>query len=359
MITRSKTIVSRALGHWGRQPSRYAVTSMPSSRRLQSTTATSLDYPSETSFPPSMASTFSGKTGTVEPIRPSAKFTTMPPNYNATVADLSTFSLPVEVRGDEKDIALGKAMIAAWRKDGILQVSMDQYSRKLAAEAFAASQRYFGLSPAEKQTCVDDRNFAGYIASGEEITDGKADYSEIFTVVKDLPQTDKRVQAQWPCHGPVPWPETLPEFQDLTQRYMDNLGSAGERLLQLIALGLDLPSKDALTKYTRDGWHHMRVLRFPALGTENGKGETGRGIGSHTDYGLLVIAAQDHVGGLFIRPPYQDEKFANWEKSNAGMNEKDDKWTYVEPQEGVFTVFPGNSCCSRLNPSSADRHQAT
>jgi isopenicillin N synthase-like dioxygenase len=29
----------------------------------------------------------------------------------------------------------------------------------------------------------------------------------------------------------------------------------------------------------------------------NGKGKEGRGIGSHTDYGLLVIAAQDDVGG--------------------------------------------------------------
>lgn len=35
-------------------------------------------------------------------------------------------------------------------------------------------------------------------------------------------------------------------------------------------------------------------VRFPA--TDNTTDE-GRGIGSHTDYGLLVIAAQDDVGG--------------------------------------------------------------
>lgn len=29
----------------------------------------------------------------------------------------------------------------------------------------------------------------------------------------------------------------------------------------------------------------------------NGKGKEGRGIGSHTDYGLLVLAAADDVGG--------------------------------------------------------------
>ncbi|KNB15936.1 hypothetical protein FOXG_14257 [Fusarium oxysporum f. sp. lycopersici 4287] len=36
---------------------------------------------------------------------------------------------------------------------------------------------------------------------------------------------------------------------------------------------------------------------FPAINKTNGKGKEGRGIGSHTDYGLLVIAAADDVGG--------------------------------------------------------------
>jgi 2-oxoglutarate dioxygenase / 2-oxoglutarate/L-arginine monooxygenase/decarboxylase len=44
---------------------------------------------------------------------------------------------------------------------------------------------------------------------------------------------------------------------------MDELGSIGEKLLKLVALGLGLADIDALTKLTRDGWHHMRVLRFP------------------------------------------------------------------------------------------------
>lgn len=36
---------------------------------------------------------------------------------------------------------------------------------------------------------------------------------------------------------------------------------------------------------------------FPHRDRTNGKGKKGRGIGSHTDYGLLVMAAQDSVGG--------------------------------------------------------------
>jgi isopenicillin N synthase-like dioxygenase len=75
----------------------------------------------------------------------------------------------------------------------------------------------------------------------------------------------------------------------------------------------------------------------------NGKGQAGRGIGSHTDYGLLVIAGQDDVGGLFVRPPISGEEVKNWEKSAAGLNEGDDKWHYIPPVDGVLTVFPGSS----------------
>ncbi|PSN67428.1 Clavaminate synthase-like protein [Corynespora cassiicola Philippines] len=264
----------------------------------------------------------------------------MPPGYKAQVGDLKTFELPPFVTGSTQDIALGKAMIDAWQKDGILQIRMDPQNKYLAERAFKESQRFFSLSSSEKKDCVDNQSFAGYIASGEEITDGIADYSEIFTVTKDLPLSDPRVQAKWPCHGPCPWPND--KMQQTMQGYMDYLGTSGERMLQLIALGLELPALNSLTNLTRDGWHHLRILRFPKTGDENGKGVKGRGIGSHTDYGLLVIAAQDDVGGLFIRPPYEDEKFQNWKKSTAGMAENDDRWVYVPPEDGVFTVFPGD-----------------
>jgi isopenicillin N synthase-like dioxygenase len=42
--------------------------------------------------------------------------------------------------------------------------------------------------------------------------------------------------------------------------YMDDLAVSGEKLLQLIEIGLDVPT-GSLTRYTDDGWHHMRILR--------------------------------------------------------------------------------------------------
>ncbi|OJJ47384.1 hypothetical protein ASPZODRAFT_16065 [Penicilliopsis zonata CBS 506.65] len=271
----------------------------------------------------------------------------MPPGYNAKVGNLQTFTLPADVTDTPGHRAMGRAMIQTWRQEGILQISTDSEGQQLQQQAMEASRRFFRRPSHEKAACVDSQSYAGYIASGEEITDGIADYSEIFTVLKDLPPSDPRVQAQWPCHGPCPWPPPFPDRETTTtmkapiEAYMTWLGRQGERLLRLIEYGLGV-SEGSLTRYTRDGWHHQRVLRFPARNATNGRGKTGRGIGSHTDYGLLVIASQDDVGGLFIRPPRQDEEFANWEKSAAGLREEDDGWVYVPPVPDVHTVFLGD-----------------
>ncbi|MCP3144471.1 isopenicillin N synthase family dioxygenase [Pyxidicoccus xibeiensis] len=253
------------------------------------------------------------------------------------MTDLQTFPLPDCVTGVPTDLELADRMVQAWRRDGIFQVAMNPSQEQQTERAFQASRRFFRMSLEAKSRCVSDLTYSGYIASGEEVTAGEADYSEIFTVCKDLPVTDARVRAQWPCHGPAPWPDDAYR-QDMTA-FTDALGSIGERLLRLTALGLGL-EVDALTRLTRDGWHHMRVLRFPALSPTSS-----RGIGAHTDYGLLVIAAQDDVGGLLVRPPVEGEKRnRNWlpGESSAGMFEHEEPWTFVKPVPQVLTVFPGD-----------------
>ncbi|KAF5971443.1 2-oxoglutarate-dependent ethylene succinate-forming enzyme [Fusarium coicis] len=203
-----------------------------------------------------------------------------PPGHSVTVGNLQTFILPDEVSDTEGNRKLGKALVEAWRKDGILQISMTPEQHSLYKSANYASKRFFGKPYAQKAACVDSQTYSGYIASGEELTDGIADYSEIFTVTKDLELDEPRVVAKWPCHGRCPWPDY--EMQNPMQRYMQSLGGVGETLLQLTELGLGVPEG------------------FPAINKTNGKGKEGRGIGSHTDYGLLVIAAADDVGGKYF-----------------------------------------------------------
>jgi isopenicillin N synthase-like dioxygenase len=254
------------------------------------------------------------------------------------MTDLQTFHLPSAVAGTADELLLAREMIRAWRTDGIFQVATNPIEHAYTAEALEASRRFFAMPMASKARCISDLNYAGYVASGEEVTAGEADFSEIFTVCPDIPADDPRVRAQWPCHGPVPWPDEL--YRQAMVDFMGVLGSVGERLLRLVAMGLGLPDIDTLTDLTQDGWHHMRVLRFPARTQA-----TARGIGAHTDYGLLVIAAQDDVGGLWVRPPVEGEvRKRNWlpGESSAGMYEDQEPWTFVKPVPKVLTVFPGD-----------------
>jgi isopenicillin N synthase-like dioxygenase len=180
------------------------------------------------------------------------------------------------------------------------------------------------------------------VACQEEQTAGEADYSEIFTVCKDVSRDDERVENRWPCHGPTPWPDA--EYRESMLAFMDSVGGAvGEKLLALIALGLGLDI-DALTNLTADGWHHMRVLRF-----QTEAANSSRGIGAHTDYGLLVIAVQRGVDGLDIRPPInqhgeREQRKKNWlpGQSTAGEYDSDPHWLRVPLVPGVVTVFPGD-----------------
>lgn len=250
---------------------------------------------------------------------------------------LHTFELPDSVSGTTVDRILGRQLIRTWETDGIFQVAATAEQDRITGEALAASRRFFARPLPEKAKFVSDLTYSGYIASGEEVTAGEADYSEIFTVCPDVPLTDTRVAEAWPCHGPVPWPDD--DYRTAMKNYLHEVGEIGEKLLKLVALGLEV-GIDRLTGLTRDGWHHMRVLRFPARSAT-----TERGIGAHTDYGLLVIAAQDDVGGLSIRPPVPGEaRNRNWlpEESTAGMYQDEEPWHFVEPEPRVFTVFPGD-----------------
>lgn len=184
---------------------------------------------------------------------------TLPPHHAARIGFLRTFTLPVKITGSAADRDLGRRLITAWRKDGILQVAVPD-AHEPALNVFGHSKTFFTESHEFKAKHVDPQSFSGYVASGEEITAGIADYSEIFTVTKDLPTSDRRVQQKWPCHGPCPWPNE--HYKNAMKTLMGQMGDYGEKLLRLTALGLGLKNENELNRMTEDGWHHMRILRY-------------------------------------------------------------------------------------------------
>jgi isopenicillin N synthase-like dioxygenase len=118
------------------------------------------------------------------------------------------------------------------------------------------------------------------------------------------------------------------------------LGEVGDQLVQAVALGLGL-GREAIRSLTVDGWHRLQTVHYP----ERSPANAGRaGLSSHTDNGMLVLVAQDTVGGLFIRPPVAGEhRPCNWlpAESTSGLFEEVGPWHRVETKPGTLVCFPG------------------
>ncbi|SFC26685.1 2-oxoglutarate and iron-dependent oxygenase domain-containing protein [Streptomyces aidingensis] len=246
---------------------------------------------------------------------------------------LQTFRVPELVTGTGYDSRLGRAMIRAWRVDGVFQIVLPAGRQTAVRDALAAGRRFFALPESVKNRCVSDLSYSGYAAA----TTAAEALPESFTVCKDVPLDDARVLARWPCHGPVPWPAD-PEHRRAVNACLAVLGSLGDRLLKLAALGLGTADGEELTSCTFDGWHHARLVRHPPAGT-----------GARTGHGLLMLTAQQRPGGLAVRPPVRGEKrYRNWlaEESTTGMYEDEPPWTEVDPEPGpgprTLTVLPGD-----------------
>lgn len=67
---------------------------------------------------------------------------THPPGHPAELGQLASFSLPEVITGSQADLALGKAIVDSWRKDGILQVTFPPGLRVLK-NAIQESKKFF------------------------------------------------------------------------------------------------------------------------------------------------------------------------------------------------------------------------
>lgn len=95
--------------------------------------------------------------------------------------------------------------------------------------------------------------------------------------------------------APNRWPDTPARFRETMLAYDREMRALGERMLDIIALALDIDRE-----YFRDKFDHQssvaRMVRYPAQ-TEAGPIEGQLRAGEHTDYGTLTFLRGDPVPG--------------------------------------------------------------
>src|SRR5688572_8070825 len=142
------------------------------------------------------------------------------------------------------------------------------------------------------------RAWRGYFPVGGELTSGRPDLKEGLYFGEELAEEDARVRAGMPLHGRNVFPD-LPGFRDAVLDYMRALTGLGHKLMTSIGRGLRVGDNYFVDRYTGNPTTLFRIFHYPPASP--GADPDPRGVGEHTDYGLLTLLYQDDVGGLQVK----------------------------------------------------------
>lgn len=214
-----------------------------------------------------------------------------PPRNAETIpiVDLAGCSTSAKAR---EAVALG--LREACRDIGFFYVANHGVPEALLKAQLTAAARFFAL-PDEPKLALSAEKSArrlGYESMSRQVLDegSAADLKESF--MYSLPAVPS---ASGEAGG---WPTGLPGFVEQMIRYHEHMRALGGRLMELIALSLELP-EDHFNAAFADAAYAVRLLRYPpqpAVGPNNQLG-----AGAHTDWGAITLLYQDDAGGLEVR----------------------------------------------------------
>lgn len=231
----------------------------------------------------------------------------------------------IDISGPEAAVAgaIGKAC----REIGFFYVAGHGIGEDLITRQFNAAERAFSI-PEEKKQAMHMRHSqssAGYEPIGGQVLDSQedgaepapADLKESFYCTTNLPEDNPRAATDAPGHNQ--WP-SLPGFRRQTLAYGEALQRLGDRVLELLAVSLDLP-RDWFKPFYVGSAAKLRMLRYPPQAIDSEFNQIG--AGAHTDWGGITLLAQDALGGLEV----------------CDVN---GTWVAAEPIAGTFVVNLGD-----------------
>ena len=204
---------------------------------------------------------------------------------------------------DHQDLeGIGRALNNACREYGFFYISGHGVSTNLQQKLDELSRQFFALPLEEKMKIpmsLGGRAWRGYFPIGGELTSGKPDLKEGLYFGTELGNDHPKVQAGTLLHGANLFPDVLPEFKETVLTYMHELTQLGHHLMRGLSISLGLDGNYFADRFTTDPLTLFRIFHYPPQ-SENHI-EAPWGVGEHTDYGVLTILKQDHIGGLQIK----------------------------------------------------------
>jgi isopenicillin N synthase-like dioxygenase len=249
---------------------------------------------------------------------------------------MATSDIPTIDLGAPAAAAAGE-IASAGRDLGFFQIVGHGLDDNVVDAAWDEAARFFDL-PVEEKMAVRIRPGEAYGYApfqGERLAaslgastppDLKETYS---TGPLEQPAATRDDPSSRFVYSPNRWPASLPSLRRAWEPYYDAMAALAERLLSLMASGLDLPP-DHFAPFVDRHTSALRALRYPALGGR----APDRGqlrAGAHTDYGTLTILRQDEgPGGLEVLAA-------------------DGRWLPVPPRPDAFVVNLGDALARWTN----------
>lgn len=201
---------------------------------------------------------------------------------------------------------------------GFLTVHNTDISREEILEVISAYRAFFTLPDAVKSKVDMARTGAnrGWGAPQSEQVDPDAnpDYKQVFDCGFTLPEGD--AMADLPVYAPNLWPEEMPQFQEVIERYYSHALTVAKQILRGIARAIGEDETYFDDKFDKP----MALLRgnfYPQR--PDWAGEKDFGIAAHTDYGCVTLLATDGVPGLEVL-------------------DANDEWVPVVAEPGTFVI---------------------
>ena len=238
------------------------------------------------------------------------------------VIDVGPLLDPTAGTGDMAGVAA--AIDAACRAVGFFGIVGHGIPTELQDRLESVSHAFFSRPDHEKAEiamAAAGVAWRGWFPVGGEFTSGVADRKEGVYFGTEHAPDDPRVAAATPLHGPNQFPTDSDDLRAAVLDWLDSMRPVADAVMRGIALGLGLPAHWFEQHLTSDPTILFRIFHYPP--SEPDGSDEQWGVGEHTDYGLLTLLAQDHLGGLQVRAI-------------------DGTWIHVEPTPGVIVCNLGD-----------------
>ena len=217
-------------------------------------------------------------------------------------------TIPLVDLSDTDEAAVARAIGDACRNIGFFYIVNHGVPQHLIDDQFAWTKRFFDLPLADK-LALHLRNSpttAGYVPMGGQRLDSQddsgdvapTDVKEAFYCGMELPDDHPLAQLNIRNMGHNQWPAALPGLREQVIAYHEALRVLADRVLQLMALSLDLPP-DWFEPFHDWPGFGIRMLRYPPQPENAAFNQIG--AGAHTDWSGITLLAQDDLGGLEVR----------------------------------------------------------